>query len=111
MQLLMNQDRIAEVLGELSRRVAGDKLLLGLEQPLALVGIRSRGELLAQRMAAEIARLREKESSAAPASGKIDVGALDITMYRDDVSSRRGAITIPQGTEMNFRLDDRAVIL
>ena len=41
---------------------------------------------------------------------KIDVGALDITMYRDDLSSRR-AITIPQGTDMNFQLDDRPVVL
>ena len=67
------------------------------------MGIRSRGELLAQRLATLIAA---RKKSPRP----IDVGALDITLYRDDLSSR-SAITVPRGTEMNFVLDDRAIVL
>ena len=73
-------------------------------RPVALVGIRSRGELLAYRLAELLAA-----RSATP-NTKIDAGALDITFYRDDLASRH-AITIPQGTDMNFRIDDRPVIL
>ena len=68
---------------------------------IALVGIRNRGEIIAERLADELAKRCGKRPS---------VGALDITMYRDDLTGRR-AITIPQGTEMNFRLDDMVVIL
>lgn len=102
MQTLMNAERISATIAELAERLLADSVL----QPLtpatvALVGIRSRGEIIAERLAHEI---RARRNLMAP------VGALDITMYRDDLGTR-SAITIPQGTEMNFRLDDRAVIL
>jgi pyrimidine operon attenuation protein/uracil phosphoribosyltransferase len=100
MQLLMDQARVGATIEQL-----GQDILRHVKNPgeVALVGIRSRGEVLAQRLAVEIERQR-------PAWGKIDVGALDITMYRDDIATGR-AITIPQGTEMNFRLDGRHVVL
>jgi len=99
----MDEDRIAQVIAQLARTILADGVLRwAVENPLALVGIKSRGELLAQRLASEI----ERQQGAA----KIDVGALDITMYRDDLSSAR-AIMIPRGTDMDFRLDGRPVIL
>ena len=102
MQTLMDAAQIRKTLAGLADSLLADPGLK-MSQPLALVGIRSRGELIAQRLAAE---LRSRNTG----RGDIDVGALDITMYRDDLGSRR-AITIPQGTDMNFRLDDRPVIL
>ncbi len=45
---------------------------------LALVGIRTRGVFLANRLAQEIFKIEEKE---------VPVGTLDITLYRDDLSS------------------------
>jgi pyrimidine operon attenuation protein/uracil phosphoribosyltransferase len=114
MQLLMDQEHIAQTLATLAERLLADaELHASAGNPLALVGIRSRGELLAQRLAAEMMRQSGKRVSAGGGDGGgggIDVGALDITMYRDDFSSR-GGITIPRGTDMNFRLDGRAVIL
>jgi pyrimidine operon attenuation protein/uracil phosphoribosyltransferase len=108
MQTLMDAARIRQTFSELADRLIADAALkLTPENPIALVGIRSRGEIIAQRLAAELARRNFGRGGAA---GPIDVGALDITMYRDDLASRRN-IAIPQGTEMNFRLDDRAVIL
>ena len=101
MQILLDAQHIQQTIRQLAQRVHADASLHN-GHALALVGIRSRGEILAQRLADEIARL--------DGHSKLEVGALDITMYRDDLSTR-AAITIPQGTEMNFRLDDRPVIL
>ncbi|MGN6368486.1 MAG: bifunctional pyr operon transcriptional regulator/uracil phosphoribosyltransferase PyrR [Phycisphaerae bacterium] len=100
MQTLMDSGQVRKTLGGLAEKLLADPGVSGGEG-LALVGIRSRGELIAQRLAAEL-RSRGREG--------IEVGALDITMYRDDLTARR-AITIPQGTDMNFGLDGRVVIL
>jgi len=98
----MDASQVRQTLAALADKLLADPTL-HTSHPLALIGIRSRGELIAQRLAAELqTRSNGKE--------KIDVGALDITLYRDDLVARR-AITIPQGTDMNFRLDDRPVIL
>jgi pyrimidine operon attenuation protein/uracil phosphoribosyltransferase len=102
MQTLMDAPRVEETIRHLLERLLADPTLRSTpDAPLALVGIRSRGELLAQRIAAQLA---------ARNAGPLDVGALDITMYRDDLDSRR-SILIPQGTDMNFRLDGRPVVL
>jgi pyrimidine operon attenuation protein/uracil phosphoribosyltransferase len=103
MQTLLDAGQIEQLLAALADDILADPTFHSPEAPVALVGIRSRGELLAQRLAKLMA---EKKKDAAA----IDVGALDITLYRDDLASRR-AITIPQGTELNFALDDRPVIL
>jgi pyrimidine operon attenuation protein/uracil phosphoribosyltransferase len=68
---------------------------------LALVGVRSRGVPLARRLAA---RLREAAGSA-PA-----VGALDISLYRDDFTSL-AAQPITKGSEILFSIDGRTVVL
>jgi len=87
---------------ELAERVLADAAAgkYSLEQ-MKLVGIISRGEVIAQRLSEIIARRQ---------GTRVDVGALDITMYRDDMALRR-SIVIPQGTRMNFRIDDQVVIL
>jgi len=74
---------------------------------VALVGIQTRGVPLAQRLA----RLIEERCGAAP-----DLGAVDITFYRDDVTVRGGEAPLaPQplvrATQLDFPLDGRTVIL
>jgi pyrimidine operon attenuation protein/uracil phosphoribosyltransferase len=74
---------------------------------VALVGIQTRGVPLAQRLA----RLIEERVGAAP-----DLGAVDITFYRDDVTVRGGEAPLaPQplvrATQLDFPLDGRTVIL
>ena len=68
---------------------------------LALVGIRSRGVPLAERLSAAIKRRTQTD---------VDVGALDITLYRDDVFQ---GLAIPEVgvTELPFGVDDRGVVL
>lgn len=72
----------------------------GVEQ-LALVGIRTGGVYLAQRLAA---KLKEIEGITVP------VGTLDITLYRDDLNSRKDHPTLRK-TEIPFDITDRTVIL
>ena len=97
----MNANQISEAIEGIK-----DKILVHLktesvdQSKLALVGIRRRGEIIAGRLSG----LLEPHIGFKPS-----VGALDITMYRDD--PMRSPLTIPLGTEMNFRLDDRPVIL
>ena len=69
--------------------------------PLCLVGIRTRGVPLAERLAQELRRLLGQA---------IEVGAVDITLYRDDLG---GADRWPvlRGTDIPFDLDGTEVVL
>ena len=68
---------------------------------LVLVGIRTRGVPLARRLAE---RIEEAEGVAVP------VGALDITLYRDDLT-QIGPQPIVRKTEIPFSIDDMTVVL
>src|SRR5262245_7866803 len=68
---------------------------------LALVGIHTRGVPLAERLAQMVAEI---EGPPPP------VGALDISLYRDD-TGRGGANARMQPTDIFFDLNDRKVVL
>ena len=68
---------------------------------LGLVGVKRRGVPLAQRLAKLIQRI---EKSPVP------VGTLDITLYRDDLSTV-GPKPVVQKTEVGFSITDQNVIL
>lgn len=68
---------------------------------LALVGVVSRGDLLAARLRDQIRLVEGTE---------VPVGRLDITLYRDDLA-RTGARPMLRPTEIPFDLDDRTVVL
>ena len=70
---------------------------------LGLVGVRRRGVPLAQRLAQLIQRI-EKEKSPVP------VGTLDITLYRDDLSTL-GPKPVVQKTEVGFPITGKNIIL
>jgi pyrimidine operon attenuation protein/uracil phosphoribosyltransferase len=69
-------------------------------QDLGLVGIRSRGVFLAQRIGQKIGRI-EKVS--------VPVGSLDITAYRDDLSPL--AKPVVQKTDIGFPITGKKIIL
>ena len=71
------------------------------EEELVLLGIRSRGLPLAERLAEKLRAL-----SGAP----IPVGSLDITLYRDDLTEMVGS-PIVRPTEIPFTLKERTVVL
>ena len=68
---------------------------------VVLVGIRRRGYPLAKRIAAKI---HEFESVEVP------IGALDITLYRDDLQMIAHQPVV-SGTEISFDIDDKVVVL
>jgi pyrimidine operon attenuation protein/uracil phosphoribosyltransferase len=70
-------------------------------EDMAIVGVRTRGVYLAERIARTIERIENID---------LPVGAIDITMYRDDVQIRLEQPII-QKTELNFSIDDKIVIL
>ncbi|MBI4227352.1 MAG: bifunctional pyr operon transcriptional regulator/uracil phosphoribosyltransferase PyrR [Candidatus Omnitrophica bacterium] len=71
---------------------------------LAIIGIRTRGAVLAERLAQAIRQL------APPVGTSVPVGALDITLYRDDLTAI-GPNPVVHQTEIPFELDDRRIIL
>lgn len=68
---------------------------------VVIVGIRTRGEYLARRIANAIGKIEGKS---------IDVGILDITLYRDDL---RGKLEQPElrSTEILFNIDKKILVL
>jgi len=70
-------------------------------EALALIGIRSRGVFLAERLARSIAAI---EGQPPP------TGIIDITLYRDDLS-RSAQQPVVRGTDIRFPIDDRRIVL
>ena len=70
-------------------------------EDVVIVGIRTRGVPLAQRIAAEINAIENCEMT---------VGMLDITLYRDDLSTL-GYSPVVHGTDINFDLSGKHVVL
>ena len=68
---------------------------------LAFVGLRTRGVTLAQRLAERVGAIE---------GVKPPVGALDITLYRDDLGLK-AAQPVVRGTEIPFDVTGRTVIL
>jgi pyrimidine operon attenuation protein/uracil phosphoribosyltransferase len=68
---------------------------------LALIGIRRRGEPLAARLAALASRIENKP---------VPVGTLDITYYRDDLSTL-GVKPVVKPSQINFDINDLNVVL
>jgi len=68
---------------------------------IALVGIKTRGEYLTRRLAKIIEQIENKP---------IQVGYLDITLYRDDLRERLEQPVL-KGTEINFDVNGKDIIL
>ncbi|HUZ98636.1 MAG TPA: bifunctional pyr operon transcriptional regulator/uracil phosphoribosyltransferase PyrR [Gaiellaceae bacterium] len=98
----------AEALSRTLSRIAHEIIEANPElDDVALVGIQTRGVPLAQRLA----RLIEERAGDAP-----QLGAVDITFYRDDVHVRGGeapmhAQPIVRETLLDFPLEGRTVVL
>jgi pyrimidine operon attenuation protein/uracil phosphoribosyltransferase len=100
MKVLLNAKQIDSILNKLTSRIVSD-IPEGVE--IAVIGIRSRGEIVAQRLAA---RLSEKIGSDVPC------GTLDITLYRDDLNSpKSGSQPLVRTTEITFDINDKLILL
>ena len=100
MKVLLNAKQIEQILKKLATHIVTDTPD---NIEIAVIGIRSRGEILAQRLAG---LLSEKTGSDVPC------GTLDITLYRDDLNSPKGnAQPKVRTTEIGFDIDDKIIIL
>jgi len=99
MEQLLSERQVGQALRTLRKAVAAR---VAGKRGVAVIGIRTRGETLAQRL---VAALREDHPDQ-----PILHGVLDITFYRDDLSRRRGAPLV-RATEIDFDLDDTWVLL
>lgn len=100
MKVILDSGQIGQIIGELASRIVSETPD---ELEIVIIGIRSRGEILAQRLSC---RLSERIAREVPC------GTLDITLYRDDLNSPQGAGQ-PQvrTTEIGFDIDDKIIIL
>jgi len=70
---------------------------------LALVGIRTRGVPLARRLKSIMAGINQHD---------VPTGALDITLYRDDLMRHAvGAQPVVRSTDIPFSIDDKRILL
>lgn len=93
MHAIADAARIDQLLDELA-----GKIRAGTRDParIAFIGIRRRGDVLASRLASRL--------------GIADVGSIDITLYRDDLSET-GAMARVGKTNIPFAVDGREIIL
>ena len=97
----MDADRMGRTLTRIAHEILERNR--GVEE-LALVGIRTRGVPLARRLA--------RSRSATSTGHDVPTGALDITLYRDDLMRHAvGAQPVVRSTEIPFSIDDKRILL
>jgi pyrimidine operon attenuation protein / uracil phosphoribosyltransferase len=97
-ELVLSDSDIDDIIKKLSKSIIekSDKL-----SNIALIGIRTRGVFLAQRIRDKIEEYSNKQ---------IPVGIIDITFYRDDFALRTRQPVLRK-TEIGFPIEDKEIIL
>ena len=100
MKVILNSAQVEQILSDLTSRIICETPD---ELDVVVVGIRSRGEILAQRLSSRLSQELGKD---------VPCGTLDITLYRDDLNSPQGRVQ-PQvrTTEIGFDIDGKIIIL
>ena len=100
MAIVMDADRVSRSLTRIAHEIVERNR--GVDD-LALVGIRARGVPIAARLAAQLHGLT---------GVVVPTGALDITLYRDDLMRHAvGPQPVIRRTEIPFSIDDRLILL
>jgi pyrimidine operon attenuation protein/uracil phosphoribosyltransferase len=100
MAVVMDADRIGRTLARIAHEIVERNK--GLDD-VALVGVRTRGVHLARRLADTLRSITGTE---------IPTGALDITLYRDDLMRHAvGPQPLVRRTEIPFSIDTRRILL
>lgn len=98
MKVILNSTQLATTMdtlaGQIIKSVSGE---------FCVIGVRSRGEILAQRLVEKLDEMTGEE---------IPCGVLDITLYRDDLNSPQSdRQPLVRTTEIGFDIDDKVIIL
>ncbi len=100
MPIVMDADRISRALTRIAHEIVERNR--GVDE-IALVGVRSRGVPLARRIARSLHEITGDD---------VGTGALDITLYRDDLMRHQvGPQPLVRRTEIPFSIDDRVILL
>jgi len=100
MEVLLDAEQMDRILHDLAGEIAAKTPR---EHELAIIGIRSRGEIIAQRLANYLSQTLGRS---------VPCGTLDITLYRDDLNSPHGSgQPRVRTTEIGFDIDDKVIIL
>jgi pyrimidine operon attenuation protein/uracil phosphoribosyltransferase len=100
MPVVMDADRIARTLTRIAHEIVERNR--GMDE-VALVGVRTRGVPIARRIARSISEISGQEML---------TGALDITLYRDDLMRHAvGPQPLVRRTEIPFSIDDKRILL
>jgi pyrimidine operon attenuation protein/uracil phosphoribosyltransferase len=100
MPVVMDADRMGRTLTRIAHEILERNR--GVEE-LALVGIRTRGVPLAKRLAHTIREIHKHD---------VPTGALDITLYRDDLMRHAvGPQPLVRRTEIPFSIDEKRILL
>jgi pyrimidine operon attenuation protein/uracil phosphoribosyltransferase len=98
--VVMDADRISRTLTRIAHEIVERNK--GVDE-LALVGIRTRGVHIARRIARTLREITSRE---------VPTGALDITLYRDDLMRTAvGPQPVVRRTEIPFSIDDQKILL
>jgi len=98
--ILMDRERIGRSLTRIAHEIVERNRGVG---DLALVGVRTRGVPIARRLAASLRDITGID---------VPTGALDITLYRDDLMKTAvGPQPIVRRTEIPFSIDGRHIVL
>jgi pyrimidine operon attenuation protein/uracil phosphoribosyltransferase len=100
---VMDADRMARALTRIAHEILERNGTKRGTSDLALVGIRTRGVPLARRIAQSLKEINQEE---------VPTGALDITLYRDDLMRHAvGPQPVVRRTEIPFSIDDKRILL
>ena len=100
MSIVLDADQVARSLARIAHEIIERNR--GIDE-VALVGIRTRGVPLAKRIAKSILDISGHE---------VPTGALDITLYRDDLMRTPvGPQPVVRKTEIPFSIDDKRILL
>jgi pyrimidine operon attenuation protein/uracil phosphoribosyltransferase len=103
MPIVLDADRISRSLTRIAHEILERNAAQGGIDELALVGIRTRGVPIARRIAKAIHDINGRD---------VPTGALDITLYRDDLMRTAvGAQPVIRKTEIPFSIDDKRILL
>jgi len=100
MPVIMDADRMGRTLARIAHEVVERNRST---ERLAIVGIRTRGDVLAKRLARALEQITGEP---------VRTGALDITLYRDDLMRHAvGPQPLVRRTEIPFSIDDQKILL
>ena len=97
--ILIDENSFGRTLTRISHEIIEEN---GSVDNLCIIGIKTRGVPLAKRLAERICKIEQKE---------VDVGVLDITLYRDDLTYTNDDMPVVNGSDVSFDISGKNVIL